>query len=583
MPMNEKEQANRKLAGNAVSGIVSTIIYMLSRLLLTPYILKFLSLSEFGLWSLCFIILSYAGMGVFGVNSTYIRYSARYLAEGRGKEISKLLSTGVAYMFSFSLLFCTILYLMMPFILNRFHIDIAHQELASTLFLGTAAVFSLELTLGGFRFILNGMHEFSKERAVTTVAGLIEIVAIMIFLWLGAGVKGLLYAFAFRLSLETFGCFTIARRILPSLKVSWKLINREHFRLFVGFGGKVQVLGIMAIFLSAVDRLFITAISGLAAGGMFEIGRKLPSSAGAIASSSFGPLLSTAAHVEGSWSDHRMPTLKDRAINYVFVALSSISLALVPIAFLAPVQQYLPVKNIFASLVAAAATLLLLFLLKRSIDTETRLTSIELKQLYLSSIRFTNIINAILFVFLVSMAHPLINAWVGNKYPEAADVMILLSIAYSIQLCTGPITMIFRGIDRNGRELEYMLVQALLMVLWIPAGTSLWGLVGAAGAIACSSAVSTLFLIWRSNKTFQIRFREFVSVTLMPTLITLVPAGSIFAITRIWPQPERLPEIVQVLACGTGYVLFCAALIWKFILDDNEKARTFELLPFKRK
>jgi O-antigen/teichoic acid export membrane protein len=563
--------------------MVATIIYMVSRLLLTPYILKFLSLSEFGLWSLCFIILSYAGMGVFGVNSTYIRYSARYLAEGREKEISKLLSTGVAYMFSFSLLFCTILYLIMPVILDRFHIESANQTLASTLFLGTAAVFSLELTLGGFRFILNGLHEFSKERAVTTVAGLIEIAAIFIFLWLGAGVKGMLYAFAFRLVLETLGCWSIARRILPSLKVSWKLINREHFQLFVGFGGKVQVLGIMAIFLTAVDRLFITAISGLAAGGMFEIGRKLPSTAGGISSSAFGPLFSTAAHLEGSWSDHRMPTLKERAINYVFISLSAVALALVPISFLAPVQQYLPVKNTIIAPIAAVLAMVFLFLLKRSIDTETRLTSIELKQLYLNSIRFTNIINSILFVFLIAMAHPLINAWVGNKYPEAADVMMLLSTAYSIQLCTGPVTLIFRGIDRNGRELEYMLTQVILMVLWIPAGTMVWGLVGAAGAIACSSAFSTLFLIWRSNKTFQIHFQEFVSVTILPTLATLLPAGVIIAITKMWPQTERFAEIFQVLACGTGYVLFSAALLWKFILDDDEKTKALELLPLKKR
>jgi O-antigen/teichoic acid export membrane protein len=581
--MIQKENAQKKLAGNAVSGMVATIIYMVSRLLLTPFILKFLSLSEFGLWSLCFIILSYAGMGGFGVNSTYIRYSARYLAEGREKDISKLLSTGVAYMFSFCLLFCTILYLMMPFILKRFHIDSANQTLASTLFLGTAAVFSLELTLGGFRFIINGMHEFSKERIVTTVAGLIEVAAIMTLLWLGAGVKGLLYAFALRLVLETFACWRIARSMLPSLEVSWKLVNREHFRLFVGFGGKVQVLGIMAIFLAAVDRLFITAISGLAAGGLFEIGRKLPSTAGGISSSAFGPLLSTAAHVEGAWSDHRIPTFKDRAINYVFIALSAIALASIPIAFIAPVQQYLPVKNVVAAVAAAVAGLIFLFLLKRSIDTETRLTSLDLKQLYLNSIRFTNIINSILFVFLIAMAHPLINAWVGNKYPEAADVMVLLSTAYSIQLCTGPITLIFRGIDRNGRELEYMMIQMILMVFWIPAGTMVWGLKGSAGAIACSSAVSTLFLIWRSNKTFQIRFQQFVSVAILPALSTLLPAGMIIAITKMWPQTERFAEIFQVLACGTGYVLFSAALIWRFILDENEKARALELLPLKKR
>jgi O-antigen/teichoic acid export membrane protein len=581
--MSQKENAHKKLAGNAVSGMVATIIYMVSRLLLTPLILKYLSLAEFGLWSLCFIILSYAGMGGFGVNSTYIRYSARYLAEGKEKEISKLLSTGVAYMFSFCLLFCLILYMAMPFILVRFHIDSAQQELASTLFLGTAAVFSLELTLGGFRFIINGMHEFSKEKTVTTIAGLIEIGAILTFLYLGAGVKGLLYAFAMRLVLETLGCWTIARNLLPSLRVSWRLINREHFRLFVGFGGKVQFLGILGIFLTAVDRLFITAISGLAAGGMFEIGRKLPSTAGSISSSAFGPLLSTAAHFEGNWVGEKTRSPKERITTYIHIVLTTLALAAVPILFLAPEQRYLPIQSMPLALVAAASALILLFLLDRTIRTENHLDSNDLKLLYLNGIRFTNIINSILFIFLVSVAHPLINAWVGDKYPDAANVMIFLSIAYSIQLCTGPITMIFKGIDRNGRELEYMLVQVILMVLWIPSATTAWGLTGAAASIAASSVVSTLFLIWRSNITFRIQFREFFSFSILPSFIPLIPAALIFAITTVLPQTGRLATIAQVLACGAGYTILSVALFWKLTLNDDEKTKAMELLPIKRK
>jgi O-antigen/teichoic acid export membrane protein len=581
--MNQKENAHKKLAGNAVSGMVATIIYMVSRLLLTPFILLYLSLEEFGLWSLCFIILSYAGMGGFGVNSTYIRYSARYLAEGKEKEISKLLSTGVAYMFSFCLFFCLVLYLIMPFLLESFHIEPARQDLASTIFLGTAAVFSLELTLGGFRFVINGMHEFSKEKIVSTVAGLIEIAAILLFLYLGAGVKGLLYAFALRLVLETAGCWIIARTLLPSLSLSWRLISREHIRLFLGFGGKVQVLGILGIFLTAIDRLFITAIAGLAAGGMFEIGRKLPSTAGGISSSAFGPFLSTASHIEGQWAGEKPNAFPDRLKTYALIIAATLSLSIVPLFFLLPVQRWLPDAGPLFSLFAGSLTVFLFYLLKCRLKTENFLDSCELRRLYLNGIRFTNIVNSTLFVFLVAMAHPLMNAWVGKEYASAADVMIFLSIAYSIQLCTGPITMIFRGIDRNGRELEYMLVQVILMVIWIPAGTTAWGLVGSAAAIACSSIVSTLFLLWRSNNTFRIRFREFITGTFFPALVPLLPAVAVFTVSQIWSAEGRIMAGVQVLVCGVGYLLISVTLFWKIVLDSDEKSKALEMIPFKRK
>ncbi|MBV5326036.1 MAG: polysaccharide biosynthesis C-terminal domain-containing protein [Chlorobium sp.] len=581
--MNQKENAHKKLAGNAVSGMVATIIYMVSRLLLTPFILQYLSLEEFGLWSLCFIILSYAGMGGFGVNSTYIRYSARYLAEGKEKEISKLLSTGVAYMFTFCLFFCLVLYLIMPFLLERFHIAPAQQDLAATIFLGTAAVFSLELTLGGFRFVINGMHEFLKEKIVSTVAGLIEIGAILLFLYFGAGVKGLLYAFALRLVLETIGCWAIARSLLPSLSVSWRLISRENFRLFLGFGGKVQVLGILGIFLTALDRLFITAIAGLAAGGMFEIGRKLPSTAGGISSSAFGPFLSTASHIEGRWAGEKPDAFPDRLKTYALIVATTVTLSLVPLFFLLPVQKRLPGTSPLIAVFAGVLTVILFYLLNRRMKNEKFLDSIELKQLYLNGIRFTNMINSTLFLFLVAMAHPLMNAWVGKEYASAADVMIFLSTAYSIQLCTGPITMIFRGIDRNGRELEYMLVQVILMVIWIPAGTIAWGLIGSAAAIACSSIVSTLFLFWRSNNTFRIRFRKFVPFTVIPALVPLLPAVAVFAVSEIYPAEGRLMAVLQVLVCGVVYVVLSVMMFWKYVLNGEEKSKALEMIPFNRK
>jgi O-antigen/teichoic acid export membrane protein len=580
--MSRKEHAQQKLVSNAVAGMLSTVVYMLSRLMLTPVILNYLSLSEFGLWSLCFIILSYAGMGGFGVNSTYIRFAARYLAEGKEAEISKLLSTGVIYMFSFCVFFFLGLYFLMPFLMERFNVDPSQREVASTLILGTAVVFSIELVLGGFRFIVNGMHEFTREKTVTTVAGLIEIGAIVGFLALGAGVKGLLYAFAIRLVLETLGCWFIAKSLLPSLRVSLRLFSREHLRHFFGFGGKVQILGILGIFLTAVDRMFITAISGLAAGGMFEIGRKLPSTAGGISSSAFGPILSTSAHLEGEWKSGKWKSPRERVVTYLHIVLITILLALIPVAFLDQVRPSLPASSAITALAAAVSGGLLFVLLSRSVSTEKRLESVELKKIYLDAIRFTNIINSILFVFLIVMAHPLIDVWVGSKYPEAADVMIFLSIAYSVQLCTGPVTMLFRGIDRNGRELEYLLVQTLLMVLWIPSGTLVWGLTGAAAAIAASMFFSTLFLIWRSNKTFSIRTSEFLGHAVLPILPPLLPAMAIYAITTLWPQTGRIHLMIQILSCGTLFVLSSGGLLWKFVLSEAEKTRALELLPLKK-
>jgi hypothetical protein len=94
--------------------------------------------------------------------------------------------------------------------------------------------------------------------------------------------------------------------------------------------------------------------------------------------------------------------------------------------------------------------------------------------------------------------------------------------------------------------------------------------------------VSTLFLIWRSNRTFSIRLSEFLVHTVLPTLLPLLPAMLIFTITKIWPQTGRLNLMIQILLCGTAFVLSSAGLLWKFVFNDTEKARALEFLPLKK-
>ncbi|NTW11358.1 MAG: polysaccharide biosynthesis protein, partial [Chlorobiaceae bacterium] len=366
------------------------------------------------------------------------------------------------------------------------------------------------------------------------------------------------------------------------LRISLKLVSKEHFRLFLGFGGKVQVLGILGIFLTALDRMFITAISGLAAGGMFEIGRKLPSTAGSISSSAFGPFLSTAAHHEGTWTGDQANTVPERISTYLLIAFTTALLALVPIFLFEPLQQKLPFYGTLPAVLSASLSMVLLFILHKKINADNRLESPELKQLYLSGIRFTNMISSTLFIFLVAMAHPLVDAWVGTGYGTAADVMIFLAIAYPVQLGTGPVTMIFRGINRNGRELEYMIVQVLLMIIWIPAATTVWGLTGAAASITASSVVSTSYLYWRSNAAFLIRPGEFITHTLLPALVPMLPAVMVFAVTWMFPVAGRIQVILQVLLCGACYVIVAAALFWNVVLDGEEKKKALELLPFAK-
>jgi len=225
-------------------------------------------------------------------------------------------------------------------------------------------------------------------------------------------------------------------------------------------------------------------------------------------------------------------------------------------------------------------TVFLFYKLYHNQKNNNYLDSPELKELYINGIRFTNIISSTLFTFLVAMAYPIINGWVGAKYTMAANIMIFLSIGYGFQQCTGPITMIYRGLDKTGKELEYAIVQLILMIIWIPTFTYTFGLVGSAAAITFSSLISTLFLFWRSGHIFQIRTGEFIVRSILPSLVPFLPAYAIFIITQHFPANGRIALLVQVFTYGAVYLLLTSFIFWSFILNSNEKKQAINLLPF---
>ena len=320
----EHKDLGRKMAAGSFSGMGANILNLATRLFLTPFILSYVSLAHFGLWSVCFIVLSYAGLSAFGVNNAYIKYVAEYDAVGDQDRINSLLSTGLASM----LLICGMLfagfYFGVPLIVGWFDVSPELGHLADVLIVGTAAAFLFELCFGAFKSMLEGVQQIPLVRGIWLASSLVETLLIVLFLPLGFGIKGVLYAYMIKTVLEILTNAVFAFRLCPGLRVSPFFIRKEPLNALFVFGGKVQVLGLLGIFMSTFDRIVVTAMLGLDAVGFYEVGRKLPFTARSITSATFAPFLPAASSVGGEWRDSPWPTLKDKVDKYSGLTLISL-------------------------------------------------------------------------------------------------------------------------------------------------------------------------------------------------------------------------------------------------------------------
>lgn len=564
----------KKAGKNAMAGMVATAIYFLSRIALTPIILTYISLTDFGLWSICFVILSYAAVGAVGINTAYVKFTAQYHAQDNLKGLNSLFSTGMLFMLLFALVFYTTIHFIHPWLLGLFHVEQESMAIASFMVMGTTLVFCIDFTMGGFRSILDGLQEIAFTKSVNVGASVFEVILIVIFLPLGMGIKGLLYAYGIKTVAEMLICTLFVFKKLPGFSVRFSLINTVAFKELFVYVGKVQVLGAISIFNASLARFVIASFMGLAGTGLFEIGRKFPFTGRNISRAAFGPFFPAASYIGGQWKQGDLAPVGLRAKKYLFLFIVSVLLGMVPVLItyiFNPQAHAFPTALlcIVGILMIASATPLLRWL-HRSFKEEDQLLETELQTFYLKGLRLLAMLNATVFGFLMAVATPLITCWVGHEYLGAVGVMVIISLSNMIHLCTGPATLVFRGINRSGREFEYLIIQLITALLWIPMGTHFMGIMGASLGVFASSTLGSLFLFLRTNQAFSISFKHFFKTVVTPTLGPLSVTMVIYGITLILPVQSRIMAGVEVMVLGIFHVALTIALLWKFFLTSEE-------------
>ena len=324
----DKENLAKTLSRNSLFTVIYNVWYLGSRLVLTPIILSYVTIEEYGLWSYCFVILSYLATTAFGFNNTYIRYAADYRSRNENEKLNELLSTGLITMSGFSAVILGVLWLLIPSLLSLLGIDPDLHETARLLLLGTAAIFVLNTGLAGFQCILEGEQRIVLVRKILLAASVIEIALILVFFETGFGVFALLWAFVVRLVVTIILCAFFAYRVFPFLRVSVRLYRKEALKAFTGFGNQMNLLGLLALLINSLDRIFITKILHLQAVGVYEIGRKLPNMGLMLPGAIAGTLMPAASHLEGSSQQQRLKRLYLASTRYLMM-LSSM-----PYAFL---------------------------------------------------------------------------------------------------------------------------------------------------------------------------------------------------------------------------------------------------------
>jgi len=303
-------------------GMGSKLLYAVTRVALPPLALAHMGLEDYGLWSTCFVLVSYVGMAASGFSLVYLRSAARLHQQGDLVGLSRLLSTGIASMFVLTTALLAGLLLLMPTLLAAFHVETPQRALAQDLWLGAVAVFLADMSIGAFANVLHAIGKIRQEQTVWVAAFLLEALFILCFLSAGWGVRGLLAAFALRYLFSASANAVLAYRSLPGLRLHWRLFDASLLRAFFIYGASMQASGLTATALQSLDRLLAGTLVGPHATALTDLATKLAGTAASIVSSASLVTLASSARQDASGCADAIDAVYDTGIRFTCAGLA---------------------------------------------------------------------------------------------------------------------------------------------------------------------------------------------------------------------------------------------------------------------
>lgn len=316
---DSQEQFKNRLSQNAVVQLAAKLLYMVSRFLLPPVILSYITLEEYGIWATCFIVIGYLGMGAFGIANVYIRYIAEYSARQDIEAINRLISTGLIITTVGGAVLLAGLGLAMPMLLNLLHVAPHLRETAGVLIFATATVIVLDMSLSVFAQVLNGMQLMARQTVIWVISVLLEAALIVGLLVIGLGVYALLWAFALRYLIGTWLSARACFQAMPGLSIGLQHFDRRLLRLFYGFGGMVQLAGLLSMVLYSIEKVIAGLFIGVRATGLFDLGEKLPMMSSQITSSLNAVFLPAVTHLHSLGQLEELAKLYMKGARYISI------------------------------------------------------------------------------------------------------------------------------------------------------------------------------------------------------------------------------------------------------------------------
>jgi len=240
---------------------------------LTPFVIRTLGDSAYGVWTLLISLTGYMGLVELGVRPGMGRFINFYLGRNQPQKVNAIISTAMVIFLGCGALLVIVAVTLGVFFGHMFpKVPVEMLGDARLAILLIAANLFVSFYSVAFLQVLTAHERFDLSNGINLILLALRTVATVLALWYGGGILWLagitLASGLLQLAAQAF----MAKRVFPALRVSPQLASREHFRELFSFGLWAAVGSMAFQLLCWFDMLMVGVFLGPAVVTLYTVG-----------------------------------------------------------------------------------------------------------------------------------------------------------------------------------------------------------------------------------------------------------------------------------------------------------------------
>lgn len=260
---------------NAISNWTSLAVQIAVGFFLTPFVIKHLGQSGYGVWVLVGSFIGYYGLLNLGVGSAITRYIARFSAQNDTKNLNETANTALAMFCTTGLLATALSFILAGPLAAFFKVAPEHIEEFKRIVVVLGIATGLSFPSGVFSAMITARERYVAINIVNIFATLLRTGLTVVILRAGHGLAGIAYPTLAATLVSIIAFHLLVRAVVPECRFQLSDARWNTFKMLLIYGAYTSIISVADILRFKIDSLIIGKMIGMADVGIFGVAASL--------------------------------------------------------------------------------------------------------------------------------------------------------------------------------------------------------------------------------------------------------------------------------------------------------------------